>query len=469
MTPTDLPPAAAGQSSDSAVVTSAAPPTPQLAAHCSLARSVTILRYYYRYTAATMTGDVDTETPVITDTEKTDKELIAEEEMAAEAEQEAEKEVTEEKPKKAKKEKKPTVFKKDWEEGKVYLFQSNRTPRIPSISPQELKIESFLKLHGVPYENVAHNLNLTLRKVKMPFIELNGETIAEGDILRRVTEKFDKSVTAGLTAEQVNVQHAMVQMVEHHLYWAVMDWRTGDVDNTLRGYDLSLPAYLETKLPPALLSLHYRMNVCKKVQKKIKAMGFHELEGQAKRDLAVLAETLGDKDFMFGSEPSVLDLAVFSVLAQLTTLAEKVVVEEEVKEEVKEEATDEKVEKTDDNEEGKGEKKEEEEEKKEVEEKEEEKPKKVESVGVSCPLREHLVAEHPNLVALVGRLQARCWGDHWDLATGDTRDRNPHIPKPEPVVEAEETGEGKEETKEDDNKDEEKKDGEEKKDVEKKE
>ena len=89
---------------------------------------------------------------------------------------------------------------------------------------------------------------------------------------------------------------------------------------------------------------------------------------------------------------------------------------------------------------------------------------------MSCPLREHLEAEHPNLVALVGRLQARCWGDHWELATGDTRDRNPHIPKPETVLEVtEETEEGKEESKEDDNKEEEKKEGEEKKDEEKKE
>ena len=129
MTPTDLPPAAAGQSSDSAVVTSAAPPTPQLAAHCSLARSVTILRYYYRYTAATMTGDVDTETPVITDTEKTDKELIAEEEKAAEAEQKAEKEVTEEKPKKVKKEKKPTRKKTHKETNTRHVYKNSRVTK----------------------------------------------------------------------------------------------------------------------------------------------------------------------------------------------------------------------------------------------------------------------------------------------------------------------------------------------------
>ena len=48
----------------------------------------------------------------------------------------------------------------------------------------------------------------------------------------------------------------------------------------------------------------------------------------------------------------------------------------------------------------------------------------------------------------------RCWGDHWDAATGEEMDLNPHIPKPEPPPEPE---------KEEEKKEEEKKEGEEKK------
>ena len=52
------------------------------------------------------------------------------------------------------------------------------------------------------------------------------------------------------------------------------------------------------------------------------------------------------------------------------------------------------------------------------------------------------------------RTISRCWGDHWDAATGEEMDLNPHIPKPEPPPEPE---------KEEEKKEEEKKEGEEKK------
>ena len=364
-----------------------------------------------------MTGEL--ETPVITDNkEKTDKELIAEEEKAAETTEEKTTEVEEtpaekeEKPTKPVKEKKPTVFKKDWEEGKVYLFQSNRTPRIPNIVPNELMLESFLKLHGIPYENINHNSRISLKKIKMPYIELDGEELTEVDLIMKMAEKFEKNMSENLSMEQMNIEHAMMKMVENHLYWAIMDWRTETMDNTIKAYNINLTNYLDSKLPPPLLTLHFKMNVIKKMQKKTKSQAHHDLETAAKNDMKVLSEMLGEKVFMFGEEPSMLDLIVFSVLAQL------VMVEEVVK----------------------------------------------------CPLKDHLTENYQNLVELVNKMKEKCWGEHWDLAVGDTLDLNPHIPKPEPEPAAEETKEEEkkdeevdekkeektEETKEEEKKDEEK-------------
>merc|ERR1719468_318344 len=315
--------------------------------------------------------------------------------------------------------KKPTVFKKDWEEDKVYLYQSNRTHQIPSIEAQELKIETFFKLHGIPYENVTHNCRLNIKKVQFPYIELNGVEIAYTDILTKLAEKFEKNLTAHLTPEQVNVEHAMVKMVENHLYWATMDWKTENLDNTIKGYKVNLPTYLDSKLPLPILNFHYKMNVCKKTQKKTKGQGFDDLLGHAKNDMKVLSDTLGDKEFMFGAEPSLLDLTLFSVLAQLTTVEESVV----------------------------------------------------------CPLRDHMTEHHTNLVGLVARMKDRAWAEHWDLATGETLDLNPHIPKPEPEEKKEEETEAKpeeeekmdEEKKEETEKKKEKKEDEEKKEEKKEE
>ena len=163
------------------------------------------------------------------------------------------------------------------------------------------------------------------------------------------------------------------------------------MDNTIKSYKINLSHYLDSKLPPALLNLHYKMNVAKKMQKKTKSQGFSDLNKLAMQDMKVLSEMLGDKMFMFGEEPSMLDLAVFSVLAQL------VMVDEEV----------------------------------------------------TCPLRDHLKENFTNLVELVTRVKDKCWAEHWDMAIGDTLDLNPHIPKPEPVEEKTEEKEDKAEEKTD--------------------
>ena len=103
-------------------------------------------------------------------------------------------------------------------------------------------------------------------------------------------------------------------------------------------------------------------------------MGVHtaeEIENFGKKDLQTLSEMLGDKEFFFGSEPAMLDLVVFSQVGQL------VMVDKEH----------------------------------------------------ACPLRDYLEADCKNLVGLVNRMKDRCWGDHWDNATGEEMDLNPHIPK----------------------------------------
>merc|ERR1711988_271919 len=98
------------------------------------------------------------------------------------------------------------------------------------------------------------------------------------------------------------------------------------------------------------------------------------IENFGKKDLQTLSEMLGEKEFFFGDEPAMLDMVVFSHVAQL------VMVDKEF----------------------------------------------------SCPLRDYLEEGCKNLVGLVNRMKDRCWGDHWAEATGETMDLNPHIPKPDP-------------------------------------
>jgi len=349
-----------------------------------------------------MGGETEVETPVpvdnkVEDTVKTDKEIIAEEEKADKPEKETEEteskeEEKKDEPKKAApaKPKKPILHTKVWEEDKVYLYQSPRTPQIPSISAQELKLESWLKLKGISYENIDHKSKLTSKTGTLPFIEFNGKEISDMDAIKTLADKFGKDMSGHLDQEQRNVEHAMIKMVENHLYWAIMNWRTSNVDNTIKAYKVHLPTFYGSKIPIGILNMHFKFNVCRKTQKKLKSQGMTNIEEKSKNDLNVLSNMLAEKEFMFGDAPSMLDMVVYSHLAQLVMI----------------------------------------------------------DAEYLCPLRDFVQEECKNLVDLVNRMKEKCWGDHWELAIGDKLELNPHIPKPEPEVEGKKEEEVKDEEKE---------------------
>jgi len=357
-----------------------------------------------------MAGETAVETPQdntkVEETIKTDKEVIAEEEAAqANEEKKDEEKKPAEEAKKAKepKPKKPVSHVQDFEEDMVYLFQFTRSPQIPSISPFCLKLESWLKLHGIKYQNVDHKCKFRSKKGLLPFIELNGEEIADSNmIIETLSKKFEKEMPAELSQDQKNVQHAMIAMVENHLHWTTVYWRSKDVDNILKGYKLNLQTAIGSKAPASILNFYFKHTFCRKGLKKVRAngMGVHtseEIENFGKKDLQTLSEMLGEKEFFFGDEPAMLDMVVFSHVAQL------VMVDKEF----------------------------------------------------SCPLRDYLEADCTNLVGLVNRMKDRCWGDHWANATGEEMDLNPHIPKPEPPAPEPEKEEEKKEEVEEEKKEEE--------------
>ena len=80
--------------------------------------------------------------------------------------------------------KKPTDV-KDWEKDMVLpvTITVYPLPQNPSISPVCLKLESWLKLHGIQHQNIDHNSKFRSRKGMLPFVEINGDEIADSNII----------------------------------------------------------------------------------------------------------------------------------------------------------------------------------------------------------------------------------------------------------------------------------------------
>lgn len=295
---------------------------------------------------------------------------------------------------------KPTIHKTDFEKDVVYLYQFSRTATIPSPSSFCLKVETWLRMAGIKYENVDHKMKFRSNKGQLPFVEVNGEEIADSAvIIKEVGRNFNTDLDSHLTSEQRNVAHASITMLENHFHWVVMWWRTKNPDGMLQGYKIDLQNFVGSKLPASILKLVYRFNL-KRRGKKVRATGIgvhtpEEIIQMGKDDLQVLTDMLGDKPFFFGDEPTSLDVVAFSNIAQLVAVDKE----------------------------------------------------------VAHPLRDWLLENAQNLVQHFEKMKEKYYPDWEEMCR--TLDMNTHIPKP--VVEEKEAEKEKEEVKEKEQKEEEKK------------
>uniref|UniRef100_T1HVN9 Failed axon connections fax protein/glutathione s-transferase-like protein n=2 Tax=Rhodnius prolixus TaxID=13249 RepID=T1HVN9_RHOPR len=272
---------------------------------------------------------------------------------------------------------KPVVHKTNYEKDVIYLFQFSRTPVIPSLSPYCLKVETYLRLAELKYENVDHKMKFRSKKGLLPFIELNGEEIADSTvIIKELAQKFGKDLDAGLDNNQKNVSHAMISMIENHLFWVVMWWRTKHPDNIIRGYKMNLQHFLGSRMPNGVLNFLFKYSYNRKGLKvKAHGIGVHkpeEINEFGQHDLKVLSEMLADKEFFFGDEPTTLDIVAFANLAQIYFIEK----------------------------------------------------------DLQYSLQEFMQENCANLVGHVNRMKERCFPDWEDICT--TLDLNSHLPKPPP-------------------------------------
>lgn len=280
---------------------------------------------------------------------------------------------------------KKTNFEKDV----VYLYQFSRTPTIPSVSPYCLKVETWLRLAGLKYENVDHKMKYKSKKGQLPFIEINGEEIADSSfIIKELSKRFDKDLDAPLNSSQKNISHAMILMIENHLLWVVTWWKTKNPENMIKGYKMNLQQFLGTRIPTGILNFIFKYKYGRNGLKKVKAQGIgvhtpEEIEELGKNDLKVLSEMLGDKPYFFGDEPTNLDVVAFPNLAQIYFVDKE----------------------------------------------------------VEYPLRDYMIENFSNLVGHVNRMKERCFPDWDDICK--TLDMNAHLPKP-PVEEKEVKGKDEE-------------------------
>ena len=127
----------------------------------------------------------------------------------------------------------PSLMVQNWTPDTLYLCQFPPSPKVRSISPFSLKLETWqvinlfvidlsfqtrLRLTKIPYKNV-YTRKFASASHTIPYIELNGVQLADSSTImaflrKQYSVEFDPDSL--LTEEQVAVSHCCTSMVENH-------------------------------------------------------------------------------------------------------------------------------------------------------------------------------------------------------------------------------------------------------------
>jgi len=202
-------------------------------------------------------------------------------------------------------------------ENVVVLHQFPRPGTIPNLSPFPIKLETFLRAMKIEYVNDFEEP--LSEKQKCPWITMNGQDVSDSQLcVEFLMDKLGKDMDSHLTDEETATARAIRIMVEEHLYWGLAVYRwVHDGGRYLENFKSLLGPGV-----PAWVVRKVRAQVGKMVMGQARSAGLgrhsrEELEEMCCRDLRALDTLLGNKSYMMGDKPALVDCTVFGFLCQL--------------------------------------------------------------------------------------------------------------------------------------------------------
>jgi glutathione S-transferase len=201
----------------------------------------------------------------------------------------------------------------------IKLYQYQPAFGLPNASPFCMKLETYLRMTGLPFETPPATLRVMGKapKGKMPYIEDGGRMLSDTTfIIDDLKSRYGDRLDGRLDAEQKAVACAFQRLMEEDLYWAVVHTRwmepQGWAQTRAAFFDV-LPVLLNWLLPPLA-----RRGMRRQLYGH--GMGRHtgaEIHAIGKRDITALADFLGSKPYFMGEEPCSLDATAYAFLANL--------------------------------------------------------------------------------------------------------------------------------------------------------
>ncbi|KAK6295307.1 hypothetical protein J4Q44_G00345330 [Coregonus suidteri] len=196
----------------------------------------------------------------------------------------------------------------------IILHQFSRPKSgVPSLSPFCLKMETYLRMVDLPYQNYFDGK--LSPQGKMPWIEYNQEQVSGTEfIIDFLEQKLGVSLDKNLSPPEKAVSQAVTKMVEEHFYWTIAycQW-VDNLEETQKMLAVSGPL---SDLLKWILS-HLTGGIVKREMygHGIGRFTKEQVYALMEKDMRTLATLLGDKKYLMGPKLSLVDATVFSHLA----------------------------------------------------------------------------------------------------------------------------------------------------------
>lgn len=199
----------------------------------------------------------------------------------------------------------------------ITLYQFPAARDLPSLSPFCLRVETYLKMAGIDYENEFVRNPAKAPKGKLPYVSDGSLVVADSTlILDHLDRIYSPKFGIELSDEEKRLSAFIETSVNEYLSWAILwaRWATEPGWNKLQPLFFgSLPWHMKLWLPRV---------VRKKMNRDLSAQGLArhsqaELKEIFHKYFTLLADCLGDKPYFFGEEPTRLDATVFSFLGNI--------------------------------------------------------------------------------------------------------------------------------------------------------
>lgn len=179
-------------------------------------------------------------------------------------------------------------------------------------SPFCAKLETYLRLAGIPYEAKAAN-PMKAPKGKVPYV-LDGELVLSDSqhIVEHLKRTRGDTLDGWLSPDAVALGHVVRRALEEGTYFAIVYARWIDP----AGWEAYKP--IMNRAVPSLVLPFIR----RKVGQTLHAQGTgrhkpEEIYAMAADDLAAVSQVLGDQPYLLGDQPSSFDATAFAMIESI--------------------------------------------------------------------------------------------------------------------------------------------------------